>query len=335
MKLSASIYSSTSNDLGSLIRELDEHRIDFFHIDCKDDPAAFDDIESIRHLSKTPIDLHLITAEPGKYMPFIRELGVEYVTIQYENLQEAFYPEPVGSTQFGLALISTTPVKVFESYRNHMKFVLFMTTTPGESGGVFNEKNFLRIRQFKKKFPSKKIHVDGGVNEEVSFILRNLGVNTAVTGSYLFDSSYVGAALLNLKSDEIKSHYHVKDFMITKDELPLQLIDRFDFKSAIQYIENYNYGFTLIVDKDGKLEGITSNADIRRGILAHLDHLDKITASDILNKRPVIIEENRTISELMKLVKRLRFPVLFIPVVDRNHYLTGAVTFNNLIKGEA
>jgi len=335
MKISASIYSSHSANLESLVRELDEHGINFFHIDCKDDPQVFDDIEKIRSISDTPIDLHLITAKPAQYMARVKDLGIEYLTLQYENLQEPYYPEPDGQTQFGLALVSSTPIDVFSDYQNTMKFVLFMTTVPGESGGIFNEGNFSRIRQFKKKYPSKKIHVDGGVNHEVSFILRNLGVNTAVTGSYLFNANYMGAALLNLKSNEVSSHYRVKDFMITKDELPLQMIDRFDFKSALQYIEKYNYGFTLVIDKNGKLEGITSNADIRRGLLANLNELNAIKPFDILNTKPVIIEENRTIKELLNLVKRLRFPVLFLPVVDRKHHLKGAVMFNNLIKGEA
>ena len=36
MKISASIYSNTEKDLTSLIKELDAHRVDFFHIDCND-----------------------------------------------------------------------------------------------------------------------------------------------------------------------------------------------------------------------------------------------------------------------------------------------------------
>jgi pentose-5-phosphate-3-epimerase len=42
-----------------------------------------------------------------------------------------------------------------------------------------------RIREFRRRYPSKNIHVDGGVNGEVSFILRNIGVDAAVSGSFL------------------------------------------------------------------------------------------------------------------------------------------------------
>ena len=43
MKISASIYSTT-RDLEQVVRELDAHRIDLFHVDCNDDPKVFDDI---------------------------------------------------------------------------------------------------------------------------------------------------------------------------------------------------------------------------------------------------------------------------------------------------
>ena len=65
MKISASIYS-TSRDLEQVVRELDNHRIDFFHVDCNDDPKVFDDIINIRKWSKTPIDLHIISKTPEK-----------------------------------------------------------------------------------------------------------------------------------------------------------------------------------------------------------------------------------------------------------------------------
>ena len=47
-----------------------------------------------------------------------------------------------------------------------------MTTTPGESGGKFNKINFNKIREFRKKFPEKNIHIDGGINDELGFIMR-------------------------------------------------------------------------------------------------------------------------------------------------------------------
>ncbi len=335
MKISASIYSSPAQNLPDLIRELDEHQINFFHLDCLDNPSVFEDIARIREISDTPIDLHIISGNPAQYYSLIEKHRVEYATFQYENLNGHFIPPESRVTQFGLAITSKTPVEAFAAYADSMKFILFMTTEPGQSGGKFNKENFARIRAFKRQFPGKRIHVDGGVNAEISFILRNMGVYAIVSGSYLFNSRYVGAALLNLKKEEVSSHFLIRDFMIPVDELPLQGIESFDFKSAVQFIEKYKYGFTLIVEPDGRLAGIATNADIRRGLIKNLDNLNEIAPEDIINRRPVVIREDRTIEELLKVVKNLRFPVLFLPVVDHRYRLVGAVTFNNLIKGES
>ncbi len=57
MKISASIYSNKHQPLADVVRELDEHFIDFFHVDCNDDPSVFKDIVAIHQSSSTPVDL--------------------------------------------------------------------------------------------------------------------------------------------------------------------------------------------------------------------------------------------------------------------------------------
>ena len=334
MKISASIYSNKEKNLPSLIKELDDHNIDFFHIDCNDDPAVFNDINIIRQISSTPIDLHIISSEPEKFYAGIADNDIEYVSFQFENLLNPLKLPNGIKSRTGLAITSDTSVEVFNDYADQCSFVLFMTTVPGQSGGSFNKENFRKIRKFARLFPGKKIHVDGGVNAEVSFILRNMGVYAAVTGSYLLNADYVGAALLNLKSDNISSHYHLSDFMIDVNELPLLRVKSFDFQDVLHSIEDYKLGFTSVVDEQNKLVGIITNADVRKGLIKHINDMNNIPVEDLINTNPVVINQNRTINELLRLIKSLRFPILYIPVVDDENRLVGAVTFNNLIKGE-
>jgi len=335
MKFSASIYSSSGKDLPALIRELDAYKIDYFHIDCNDDPRVFEDISLIKSISCTPVDLHLISSEPEKYLGAIRDLGIEKVTLQYENLKYKPIFQEFKNTDLGLAIVSETDVDVFEEFKDDFSFILFMATTPGKSGGSFNRNNFRKIRKFRSLYPGKKIHVDGGINEELSFILRNMGVYAVVTGSYLFHNQFIGSALLKLKSDDIKSHYTVGDFMMEKDEIPILIKGEYDFLQALQIIEDYRMGFTHIVDKNGVLEGIISNADIRRSLLRNFSGDLTKRIELIINRNPAIVCETDTISEMLNYIKNLLFPVLFLPVVDNKGRLTGTVKFNNLIKGES
>ena len=57
---------------------------------------VFDDIKNIRTWCDLPIDLHIITETPDNYLDLLREVPVEYVTFQYEQLPEEFeFPKDI------------------------------------------------------------------------------------------------------------------------------------------------------------------------------------------------------------------------------------------------
>ena len=334
MKISASIYSNKTKGVEALVKELDDLKVDFLHIDCNDDLSVFDDIEIIHKISKTPTDLHIISSDPEKYYPYLIKHPVDFVTFQHENLTAPLHLPKEIKSKIGIAIVTETPISVLEQYKDMMDFVLFMTTTPGKSGGLFNKENFKKIRDFKLAFPDKKIHVDGGVNDEVSFVLRNMGVYSVVSGSYLVNSNVIGHALHNLRNDNIQSHILISDFMMNKEELPIVSSKNSLLIDALQSIEKYCLGFTLMVDAEGKLTGLISNADVRKGLIRKINTLNDLTIKDVINPNPTKITNTFTISEMLTLVKNSKFPILYLPVVDAENKLVGAIKFNNLIKGE-
>ncbi len=335
MKISASIYSDNKRSLTEIIQSLDELEIDMLHVDCNDDEKVFDDIELIRSLTSTPIDLHIISSTPEKYFEQIEKYKIETVAFQFENFSQKISFPTFSKTQIGLAIVADTAIEAFDDYADVCHFILLMTTTPGKSGGAFNTNTFKKIRQFKKIFPAKKIHVDGGVNNEVSFILRDLGVFASVSGSYLMQHKNMGSALLKLKSEISTSNFRLKDFMLEANELPILEIETATFQQAVQTMEDDKMGFVFFKNKHNKLVGISSNADLRRGILKRLHHLEEISLHDIINSKPITINENETISQMLMMIKSLPFAILFLPVVNDKNEISGAITFNNLIKGEA
>ncbi len=334
MKISASIYARPNTPLPAIIRELDEHGIDLYHIDCNDELSVFDDIQKIRKISSKPIDLHIISKQPEVYFSLLEKTPVEYVTFQYENLTKPLEVPTNIHAKLGLAITSDTDISVFERYKNRFDFILMMATTPGQSGGRFNKSNFKKIRAFAKHFPEKKIHVDGGVNAEISFILRNMGVSAVVSGSYLFKADYLGAAMLGLKGDNFDSEYRVRDFMLSNGEAPILQENDLDFLKILNAIETYNAGFVMIQNNDHQLVGIITNADIRRALIRNIGNLNDIPINEMMNTSPFSIQENYSVNEMLKHIKAQRFPINYAPVVDAENRVKGAVTFFNLIKGE-
>jgi ribulose-phosphate 3-epimerase len=357
MKISASIYSRNGLNLEETVRSLDAHRVDYIHVDCHDNPAVFEDIRRMREVSNTPIDLHLITPDPTPFLQPVRDLNVDLICVQQENLTQALDVPKDLIPRFGLAVTAETPIDIFEDLQHQLRFALFMATTPGKSGGQFDRVNFRRIRQFRKRFPDLRIHVDGGVDEEVSFILRNMGVFAAVSGSFLLneqlDEGPLGARLVRLMHGGVsasKSHapsenrfdtpttsgnFQVRDFMMERDEIPLLSSNGLQLPAILQSIEDFGMGFTLLEDQDQHIAGIVSNADVRKGLLKHLSDLNRVSLTDVINPHPVYAREEDTVADLLNRIKSCPFPIGYLPVLDQQDRISGALQFNNLIKGES
>ncbi len=335
MKISASIYSDKENDILDTIEALNESHVDLIHVDCNDDLSVFADIEIIQQYSHIPIDLHIITPSADRYYPALAKFDIDYVTFQYEDLIDKNLKIPEEfSGQLGLAITSNTPIEVFDSYADEFDFILFMATVPGQSGGKFDKMNFRRIREFQNKYPSKKIHVDGGVNAEVSFILRNMGAYASVSGSYLFNSANINTALLNLKLNEIESNFLVKDFMRGIKESPVISKKDLSLENVLSSIDNGKLGFTLVLEEDQTLAGIIGNADLRKGLLEKLDNLNTLDVSNMINKTPLVIYDHYSVYQLLRFVKKETKTIVYLPVIDENNKAVGTVNFMNLIKGE-
>tara|TARA_B100001175_G_scaffold317189_1_gene333212 strand:- start:488 stop:1498 length:1011 start_codon:yes stop_codon:yes gene_type:complete len=336
MKISASIYSNKKRSLKDLIKELDSVKIDMFHVDFNDKKIELDKVESdiveIRKISKTPIDLHIISEKPSKYNNFIKRNKIEYVTYQEENIKENFSLCDSPSTTFGLAITSDTSIKKFEDYKDHCEFILLMTTTPGESGGTFNKINFKKIRDFKKKYPSKKVHIDGGVNDEIALILRIHGVKSVVSGSYLVNGD-IAKSLLELKSSVSDSDMPVSEFMLVKEELPI-IKETESIEKALEKIESYDLGFVFVENENNDFTGVVSMADIRRSLIKNLDNFKSLKVKDIKNSEPIIINKDDSINKMLKITQSHDFLISFVPVINKKE-LVGSVTFFNLIRSES
>ncbi|MEM7367638.1 MAG: CBS domain-containing protein [Bacteroidota bacterium] len=334
MKISASIYSKPDTSVETLALELDELAVDFFHIDCVDRPEVFDDIHRIRQVSQTPIDLHLISSSPESYEELIQRHKVEWVCHQYEQLSSPHQLQTNPGFQQGLALVSDTPIDVFDEFQTRCSFVLFMATTPGKSGGSFHPNTFQRIQAFRQKYPDIQIHVDGGVNAEVSFILRNMGVSTVISGSYLLQGKSMASSLLRLKTERCESTYCVEDFMIPLKGTPVMNRGTGSVLEALQLIEQYGHGLVIVIDEQGRLQGLITNADVRRGLLTHANDFNQMTLEHMLNPSPSTVFADQSLRELLRQIKTTPFSVHYLPVVDRDRKVVGLLTFRDLVKGE-
>ncbi|MFM8962698.1 MAG: CBS domain-containing protein, partial [Sphingomonadales bacterium] len=172
---------------------------------------------------------------------------------------------------------------------------------------------------------------------EVSFILRQMGVSTAVSGSYLFKQPSVGSALMNLTKRSIGSDYKIKDFMTPLHETPQFVMENISLKNVLQAVEVGQMGVAMATDDQQYFKGMVSSADIRKALLKQLSKsadLNALSVSDLINSNPICIDQDASVVELLQLIKSSPFAVLYLPVVDKEQKLKGIVQFSNLIKAE-
>ena len=334
MKISASIYSSKNMTLLDTIKLLDSIGVDYFHIDCNDDMSVFSDVTKIKKISKTPIDLHIISNKPKEFINKALELGVEQVSIQYEPIKDLNIKIPKSNTtRFGLAITSETPISVFDLYEN-LSFVLLMCTTPGKSGGKFDESNFNKINQFKEKYSNKIIEIDGGVNSTNSHILKKMGVHCVVSGSYLMSSNNLLNAMYSLKNNN--SSYVMSDFMLKLGEIPIVSMNDLTLNKILGTIKEYKMGFCVITNNNNIIYGVVCDGDVREWLLKKVkkseNNLDDYYS--MINKNPFTITENSNILNLLESMNMDNRTINFIPVTNNQKKLVGVVSFNNIIKGQ-
>ena len=141
-------------------------------------------------------------------------------------------------------------------------------------------------------------------------------------------------AFLDLLVQKSDNHLFVRDIMHDLGELPVLDVEKGEIGPVLQAIEDFRMGYCLFVDGQGNLAGMVTNADVRRGLLRQLPELKGLDLESVLNKSPKRIQEDLTVSEMLRYVKGLDFLVLNLPVVDGHGRLVGAVNFNQLILGE-
>lgn len=333
MKVSASIYSSKNIELEDLVLELGKYNIDYIHIDCNDDMNVFDDIKIIRKLINIPIDLHIISSFPSKFYNAIIDNNIELVTFQHECLQEDINlpNELKQKCKIGIAITTDTDVEIFQDYENIADFILIMATTPGKSGGKFSVENFTKIRKFHKLYNNKKIHVDGGVNAEISFILRNLGVHSVVSGSYLVNSNDIFKALFDLKYG-ITKECVVADFMISFEDCPIVYDYDISLQKIIECIIKNELGFCIVLDEYNIMKGVITSGDVLRYFICNND-FKFFNKMDLVNTSPLFVKDCSNVLDMLKLIQATQKSLSFLPVVNDDGELKGVVSFKELIKG--
>ena len=192
MRIVPAILTDNPQDLKLMLGQA-EVFTDFVQID-------FMDGDFVPSKSVTPEDLaeieirigweaHLMVRDPIDYLSSLNKKGLKRVIFHWEANPN---PESIVSAlrdlglAVGLAINPETALSQFEDLVPHIDSVLFLSVHPGFYGSPFVEEVLEKVREFRYRFPSTVIGIDGGVALDNIQRLKSLNMDYACVGSRIF-----------------------------------------------------------------------------------------------------------------------------------------------------
>ena len=200
IKMAPSVLASDMLHLEDEIRRADNAGADMIHCDVMDGiyvpniSFGFDVIAGIRRVTKLPLDVHMMTVAPEKYLDRLAEIGADMVTIHHDSRDG--HPELTmreiheHGMKCGLAISPKIPAETVFPYLDEVDMILVMSVEPGFGGQKFIERTYTRLRQLKQRIQAEgsntRIEVDGGVSRHNAAELYRAGADILVAGSAVF-----------------------------------------------------------------------------------------------------------------------------------------------------
>lgn len=202
MKIAPSLLAADFSKLGEEMQDIEKGGADLVHLDVMDGrfvpnisfgPPV---IQALRPITKLPFDVHLMIYHPEDYFDILKNIGVEMASFHIEavtHVDRVIHALKSANIKCGLAVNPGTSLSMIDTVLPLLDYVLIMSVNPGFGGQKFIPYAVDKVKQLKKMITEKQlsvsIEVDGGVNQDNAFLLKNAGADILVAGSSVFGKS--------------------------------------------------------------------------------------------------------------------------------------------------
>jgi ribulose-phosphate 3-epimerase len=202
VELLPSILSADFARLAEDIGKVESAGVRMLHVDVMDGhfvpnlTLGVPVVKSIRKVTKSALDLHLMITDPDKFAPMFIEAGADQISVHYEacpHLDRTLRMIQSEGARAGVVINPATPVSVLDEVLEFVDYVLVMSVNPGFSNQRFIPNALKKVRALEFKRRELGVHfaieIDGGISpDNVSDVVR-AGCDWIVAGSSIFDSA--------------------------------------------------------------------------------------------------------------------------------------------------
>ena len=210
MKTSPSLLAADFLHLADEVRRAEEAGADRLHCDVMDGvyvpniSFGFDIIRRVGTITNLPLDVHMMTACPQKYLTVLKEAGAASVTLHSDVLPEDELIAALSEIrelgmQAAVSLRPKCPAEDILPFIPYIDMVLIMTVEPGFGGQKFMADMMPKVsairRMLNEQKPDVSIQVDGGVSASTIAQCAAAGADDFVIGTASFRAPDMKAAL--------------------------------------------------------------------------------------------------------------------------------------------
>jgi len=211
-KIAPSILSADFCRLGEEVKAVAAAGADYIHVDVMDGhfvpnitigPPV---VAAVRKITDLPLDVHLMIADPDRYIPDFAAAGADIIVVHAEastHLHRSVQLIRSLGKKAGVSLNPATPLNCLDYVLADLDLVLLMTVNPGFGGQSFIEACLPKIHALRammdKRGIEAELEVDGGVKIDNIARIAHAGADVFVAGSAVFGSGDYAATITALK----------------------------------------------------------------------------------------------------------------------------------------